>query len=106
MARVIWAPRALALVVEAAEHIESDSPSAASKLVRDAFEAAASLATLADRGRFVPELDDSIHREIFVGRYRLIYRVHPGHVSIVAFVHGARNFRPWWRRFRRKSAPN
>jgi hypothetical protein len=41
-----------------------------------------------------------------VGRYRLIYRVDPGHVSIVAFVHGARNFRPWWRRFRRKSAPN
>jgi plasmid stabilization system protein ParE len=38
MARVIWAPRALTLVVEAAEHIESDSPSAASKLVRDAFE--------------------------------------------------------------------
>jgi plasmid stabilization system protein ParE len=96
----------LTLVVEAAEHIESDSPAAASKLVRNAFEAAASLTTLADRGRLVPELDDSVHREIFVGRYRLIYRVDSEHVSIVAFVHGARNFRPWWRRYRRKNVPN
>jgi toxin ParE1/3/4 len=106
MARVIWAPHALALLVEAAEHIEPDSPSGASKLVRDAFDAAASLTALADRGRFVPEVDDSMHREIFVDRYRLIYRVGPDHVSIVAFVHGARNFRSWWRRFRRKGAPN
>jgi plasmid stabilization system protein ParE len=69
MDRVIWAPRALTLVVEAAEHLESASPSAASQLVRDAFEAAASLHRFADRGRFVPELNDATHREIFVGRY-------------------------------------
>jgi len=94
------------MVVEAAEHIESDSPSAASDLVRGAFEAATSLTTLPDRGRFVPELDDSIHREVFVGRYRLIYRADPDQVSIVAFVHGARNFRPWWRRFRRRRVLN
>jgi toxin ParE1/3/4 len=106
MARVIWAPRAVSLVAEAAEHIESDSPSAASKLVRDAFEAGASLASLPDRGRFVPELNDSIHREIFVGRYRLIYRVAPDRVSIVAFVHGARDFRSWWHRYQGKNAPN
>jgi len=97
----------MTLLVEAAEHIESDSPAAARQLVQSAFESAASLANLSNRGRFVPELSDSIHRELFVGRYRLIYRVEPDHVSIVAFVHGARDFRPWWNRYRRKGgAPN
>lgn len=106
MARVIWAPRALTLVVDAAEHVERDSPAAASQLVRAAFEAAASLATFPDRGRFVPELNDSLHRELFVGRYRLIYRAASDRISIVAFVHGARDFRSWWKQYRRRGAPN
>jgi len=94
------------LVAEAANYVELDSPAAARQLVQDAFESADSLADLPDRGRFVPELSDSTHREIFVGRYRLIYRVAFDQVAIVAFVHGARDFRSWWRRYRRKSAPN
>jgi toxin ParE1/3/4 len=106
MAQVVWAPRAITLVVEAAEHIESDSMTAARELVQNAFESAASLANLSNRGRFVPELDDSIHREVFVGRYRLIYRVETDHVAVVAFVHGACDFRRWWNRHRRKNAPN
>lgn len=98
--KVIWSPRAAALVEEAARYIEIDSPAAASKVVADAFAAAESLSELPDRGRFVPELSGSRYREIFVGRYRLIYRVGEDIVAIVAFVHGARDFRPWWRRFR------
>ena len=82
--KVIWAPRA-------------------AKLVADVFSAAESLSDLPDRGRVVPELSRSKHREIFVGRYRLIYRVGVDYVAIVAFVHGARDFRSWWRRYRADS---
>jgi len=98
--KVIWTPRAAALVEEAARHIEVDSPAAAFKLVTDTFAIAESLSELPDRGRIVPELSRSKYREVFVGRYRLIYRVGADHVAIIAFVHGARDFRSWWRRYR------
>jgi plasmid stabilization system protein ParE len=103
--KVIWAPRAVFLLEEAANHIELDSPSAAARLIEETVAAADSLAELADRGRLVPELRDAVHRELFVGRYRLIYRAGPDHVAIVAFVHGARDFRTWWKRYRER-APN
>ena len=104
--KVIWAPRAIALLAEAATHIENDSPQAARAVVADALEAAASLSKLSDRGRAVPELRNESHRELFVGNYRLIYRVAGDVVHIVAFVHGSRDFRSWWKRSRRNTAPN
>ena len=33
-------------------------------------------------------------REIFLGRYRLIYRVADGCVFVIGFIHGARDWRP------------
>ena len=80
--KVIWAFRALVLLEEAANHIETDSPSAAWQLVQSALEAVDSLAELPDRGRFVPELRNSTYRELFVGSYRLIYRVATERVAI------------------------
>jgi plasmid stabilization system protein ParE len=56
---------------------------------------AASLATLSERGRVVPELDDPAIREVFVFRYRLMYRVEEARVVVVAFVHSARDFAAW-----------
>jgi plasmid stabilization system protein ParE len=56
---------------------------------------AASLATLSERGRVVPELGDAGIREVFVFRYRLMYRVEQARVVIVAFVHGAQDFAAW-----------
>ena len=40
----------------------------------------------------VPESDDPTIREVFVFRYRLMYKIHDDRVLIVAFVHGARDF--------------
>jgi plasmid stabilization system protein ParE len=60
-----------------------------------ALEAAESLATLADRGRMVPEVGDKDVRELFVFKYRLLYRVHDDRVVVVAFLHGARDFTKW-----------
>jgi plasmid stabilization system protein ParE len=60
-----------------------------------ALAAAASLATFSERGRIVPELNDPTFREIFVFRYRLLYRVEHERVLIAAFLHGARDFATW-----------
>jgi plasmid stabilization system protein ParE len=65
-------------------------------LVERALDAAESLSTLSERGRIVPELDDPTVREIFVYRYRLVYEVAPSQVTVLGFLHGARDFNRWW----------
>jgi plasmid stabilization system protein ParE len=89
------------LLEEVGRRLADESPSAAAKLVGDLLDAAESLATLSERGRRVPELNDSQYRELLTRDYRLIYRVTPEEVVIIALIHGARDFRTWWRRFRR-----
>lgn len=107
MARQVrWAPRAVALLEEAAEHVAIDSPATATQLTADAVAAAESLDELFERGRVVPEINDPTYRELLVGNYRLVYRVGDHHVSVVAFVHGARDFRSWWKHHRQERAPN
>ena len=50
-----------------------------------------SLFQFPNRGRVVPEYGDDTIRELFVDRYRLIYRVRSNSVLIAAFVHGSRD---------------
>jgi toxin ParE1/3/4 len=88
------------LLEEVGRRLAEESPSSAAKLVADLLEAAESLATLSDRGRPVPELNDSQYRELLTKNYRLVYRVSQGEVIVIALIHGARDFRSWWRRFR------
>jgi len=78
-------------VAEAAEYIAKDSPSYAATLITRTDYAANSLVAFPERGRVVPEYRDSTIRELFVDSYRLIYRVSHDAVTIVAFVHGARD---------------
>ena len=66
-----------------------------SESARDALDAAASLASFAERGRVVPELNDPAIREVFVDKYRLQYEVGEARVLIVAFLYGARDFAMW-----------
>lgn len=94
------------MLEEAVEYIAVDSPAAAHKLAVAVVAAAESLSELSERGRVVPELNDSRYRELLVGTYRLVYRVEDQHVAIVALVHGARDFRSWWQRYRKERPPN
>ena len=96
--RVVWAPRAQTALDEAVEFIAEHSTEGALHVLDQALSAATSLSTLSERGRLVPEVNDSSLREIFVFRYRLIYEVHSDRVRIVAFLHGARDFDSWRRR--------
>ncbi len=89
------------LLEEVGRRLAEESQSAAGRLVADLLTAAESLATLSDRGRRVPELNDNDYRELLVRDYRLVYRVGPDEAVVIALIHGARDFRTWWRRFRR-----
>jgi toxin ParE1/3/4 len=89
---VDWAESALIDLVDAAEYIARDSPSYAATLVTRARSAANSLADLPHRGHRVREYRDANVRELIVARsYRLIYRVTLSSVTVIAFVHVARD---------------
>ena len=94
---VIWTLRARGALDEAAAYIAQDSPETAVDLVERALDAAESLDTLSERGRIVPELNIRTVREIFVYKYRLVYEVFPLQVTVLGFLHGARDFNRWWR---------
>lgn len=89
---VAWAGSALAGLTEAVEYIAKDSPSYAASLAVRADQAAISLSEFPNRGRNVREYRDPAVRELIVGsKYRLIYHVSAAKVSIIAFVHTARD---------------
>jgi plasmid stabilization system protein ParE len=61
------------------------------------LEVASTLAEHAERGRVVPEIDEQPIRELFLHKYRLIYRVTDDSVEVLAFLHGSRDFARWTR---------
>ena len=92
MGRVIWSPSALEDADDIAAFIARDSVDHAALFVTRLFEAAEQIATHPQSGRVVPELGDSERREVFVGPYRLMYRMDGEDIWIVAVVHGARDW--------------
>ena len=100
--RVVWTESARDALDEVITYISQDSRDAATRVLTRALDTAASLSTLAERGRVVPEIGDSAVREMLVFNYRLLYRVHDDRVVIRAFLHGARDFSKW----RRTQEPN
>ena len=86
-----WADSAIAGLLEAIEYISRDSPSYAASLAVHAERTASTLNEFPNRGRRVREYNDSNVREVLVSSYRLIYRVGESVVSVIAFVHTARD---------------
>ena len=95
--RVVWAESAEKALDEILNYIALTSLEGAKRVLLKTLDTASSLATLSERGRIVPEIQDTMLRELFVHDYRMIYRVHPEYVVIEAFVHGARDFSKWHR---------
>ena len=95
--RVVWAESAEKALDEILNYIALTSLEGAKRVLLKALDTASSLATLSERGRIVPEIQETMLRELFVYDYRMIYRVHPEYIVIEAFVHGARDFSKWHR---------
>ena len=66
---VIWSVQARTMLDEAVGYVAQDSPTAAERLLVEVLDAAASLTTLSERGRRVPEMEEPNIRELFVRRY-------------------------------------
>ena len=90
---VIWAPSALDDVESIAEYIARDSVEMATIFVRKIFDATERLQKFPFSGRVIPEIMDSVHREIIYGSYRIMYRIEHKEVWITGVMHGARHWK-------------
>jgi addiction module RelE/StbE family toxin len=92
--RVLWARSARRDLDALVSYLADRSPQAALSTLDQLESRARSLATLADRGRVVPELG-RVHireyRELVVSPYRLLYRVQGPRVLVLAVLDSRRN---------------
>jgi toxin ParE1/3/4 len=94
MVKVRWTPQAADDLEAITEFIGQDSEHYASLFVMDVLQAVERLAHLPRIGRVVPEINDPAIREIILGNYRIIYRLHVELVEILTVYHGAKLLDP------------
>jgi plasmid stabilization system protein ParE len=87
---VRWSPEATEDLEAIAEYIGRDSEYYARAVVSVMLSVSRNIGEFPLIGRTVPETADENIRERFVYSYRLIYRIEPKRVLIVAVVHGKR----------------
>ena len=95
MARYLaWSPEAVEDIESIANYIQRDSQYYARAVVSRIISVSESILDHPFQGRVVPEINDLSIRERFVHKYRVIYRVEPKRILIVAVIHGSRLLDP------------
>ncbi|MCX5914324.1 MAG: type II toxin-antitoxin system RelE/ParE family toxin [Deltaproteobacteria bacterium] len=97
--KVVWSPEAVDDLESIAEYIARDSRYYAGAVVEKVLEVARNIAKFPQAGRIVPELGEETLREHFVYSYRLLYRIKPERILIVAVIHGRRLMASFGQRF-------
>ena len=92
MGQIIWSRPALQDVKAIGEYIARDSIVRADLMVSRIIEASYRIAEFPQAGRLIPEVKKPNCREVFIGPYRIMYRVLGDSICITAVVHGARNW--------------
>ena len=87
---VHWTQTAQSHLLAIYEYIAQDSPFYATRMVDRLTSRTLQIGTYPLAGRSVPEFERDDIREVIEGRYRLIYRIKPSQVDILAVIHGAR----------------
>jgi toxin ParE1/3/4 len=87
---VNWSPEAIEDLESIAEFIARDSEYYARAVVTEILSVSRNVREFPLIGRVVPEIGDEGIRERFIYSYRLVYRVEPEQILIVAVIHGKR----------------
>lgn len=85
-----WSRRSQRDLHEVGQFIAKDDRRAAGAWVEKLVEAAGRAAAHPLSGRMVPELGREDIREVLVGTYRVVYRVHKTHVFVLTVFEGHR----------------
>jgi plasmid stabilization system protein ParE len=86
MARIIWTEPALQELDEIADYISLDNPTAAKKLVREAFRRIDFLAHHPESGKLIVQFENSVYREVVLPPCRIFYRVADEVVYIIYVI--------------------
>lgn len=85
-----WAPKAARQLEAIVEYIAQDSERYAAIFARRVLQIVRAIPAHPAAGRIVPEFGDKNLRERIHTGYRIVYRLSPNAVEIVAICHGAR----------------
>ncbi|MBL9013211.1 MAG: type II toxin-antitoxin system RelE/ParE family toxin [Myxococcales bacterium] len=88
-----WTEGAELELYEIGDYIAADNVEAAVAWIERLRARADAVARMPRSGRVVPELDVEDLREVFVGTYRLIYRVIPGGIEVMSVFEGSKQLR-------------
>jgi addiction module RelE/StbE family toxin len=87
--KVTWTQNAIDHLVNIFEYIAHDSPFYAKRIVDRITRRSEQIADHPFSGRKVPEYDAEDIREIIEKPYRIIYRIRPNKIDVLAVIHGA-----------------
>lgn len=92
--KIIWSAEAHKNLLSLIQFISQDSPNRALAFAKKIETRIARLKRFPASGRIVPELEKEIlpPREIIIGDYRVVYRIHSKTIEIVTVFHGMRRF--------------
>ena len=88
--RLRWTDAARHDLLAIGAYIARDNPSAARAWVERLREKARSAARMPRSGRQVPEMRRDDVREVLLGNYRIVYRIAPPNVDVLAVIEGHR----------------
>ncbi len=87
--KVYWTKNAIAHLSNIYEYIHVNSPTYAKRTVDKITRRTAQIADQPYSGRKVPEYDAEDIRELIEKPYRIIYRIKPHQIDVLAVIHGA-----------------
>lgn len=90
MVEVLWSPTAKGHLFAIQDFIAGSSIASAERVSDSIVDRVAQLMAFPGSGRMVPEFDTPAVREVVEPPYRIIYRVEPARVVVLAVVHGRR----------------
>ena len=88
--RVRWTENAIGHLVNIYEYIAINSPTYGRRMVDRITWRSVQIAEQPLSGKKVPEYDAEDIRELIEKPYRIIYRIKPKQIDVLAVVHGAR----------------
>jgi len=92
--KVLWTENAISHLIAIYEYIARDSSFYAQRMVDRLTKRSRQLSDFPNSGRMVPEYSVADIREVVEKPYRLIYRVYPDRIEILAAIHGAQRLPP------------
>ena len=88
--KVFWTDTAVQHLLAIYAHIAQDAPRYGRRMVERLTERSQQIAAFPHSGRVVPEYGADDVREVIERPYRIIYRIKPEQIDVLAVVHGAR----------------